>query len=96
MSNNPNNILESYILASKEKISDDGLEEILHYYEHGEYEMSFEGLVIELMNVRNYPNNFDFIDWKKLALYYGLDKETVFEGDFWMKFMNWGEKFLAR
>ncbi|WP_214824105.1 hypothetical protein [Exiguobacterium algae] len=85
-----NEKLASFILASEEKIPNDGLEEVRHYYEHGEYEMSFEGLVIELMSVRKYPDNFDFNDWKELAIYYGLDRESVFEGDFWMEFLQWG------
>jgi hypothetical protein len=93
MINNYNERLASYILASEGNIPSDGLEEVRHFYEHGEYEMSFEGLIIEFMSVRKYPENFDFKDWKELAIYYGLDRESVFEWDFWMKFLDWGENF---
>ena len=96
MMNNDNERLASYISASEGIISSDAIEEVRHFYEHGEYEMSFEGLVIELMKVRKYPNNFNLNEWRELAISYGLNKETVFDGEFWVKFINWGVLFENR
>lgn len=83
--------LGKFINDSEKIISKDGIDAVRHYFEHGEYEMSFEGLVIELMNAEIYPDNFIFSEWKELALKFGLDTESVFDGDFWRKFMVWGK-----
>ncbi|PUA36421.1 hypothetical protein C8Z91_23730 [Paenibacillus elgii] len=85
--------LFEYISKSEMVISLEGLEEVKHFYEHGEYEMSFEGLVIEFMRINVYPTDFNFSDWKQLALDYGLHNNSVFDGDFWNKFYRWGKSY---
>ncbi len=65
-------IIEDFIKMSKSILPLDGLEGVEHYLEHGEYEMSYEGLAIELYTTGEYPTNFNFIKWKEL----GLDEET--------------------
>jgi len=86
--------LSQFVEQSKAVIPSDGLEGVMHYWEHGEYEMSFEGLVIELIQAGSYPKDFHFPDWKELALHFHLDTESVFDGDFWNKFVLWGEAYL--
>jgi hypothetical protein len=71
----------------------DGLEGVMHYLEHGEYEMSFEGLVIELMKLEVYTDGFNFSEWKELGLQFRLNEESVFDSDFWSKFLAWGESY---
>lgn len=84
------NSLIELIKMSESVLSSDDLEGVLHYLEHGEYEMSFEGLVIEFYSTDKYPTNFNFEQWKKLAVSFGLDKESVFDENFWDKFIKWG------
>jgi hypothetical protein len=85
--------LAEYITSSEKVIPLEDLEEVKHYYEHGEYEMSFEGLVIEFMRINTYPTDFNCTDWEQLALHYGLHNHSVFDGDFWNNFNRWGKSF---
>lgn len=91
MKNSTKERLKRFIKISEEIITIDSLEEVIHYYDHGEYEMAFEGLVIELINANRYPDNFIFYEWMELALEFNLDKESIFDGEFWRKFILWGE-----
>lgn len=86
-------ILEDFIKISKRFLSLDRLEAVEHYLEHGEYEMAYEGLVIELYSIGLYPTNFNFTKWKELGLVFGLDKEAVFDEEFWDKFNKWGQAY---
>lgn len=87
-------LLEEAINVSKSILSLEGLEGVEHYLQHGEYEMAYEGLVIELYASGLYPANFNFTDWKELGLVLGLDKESVFDEEFWDKFNKWGQAYI--
>ena len=65
----------------------------MHYFNHDEYKMAFEGLIIELMVKKIYPGRFDFAEWKHLVKSYKLNEESVFDGAFWEKFCKWGSSF---
>lgn len=88
--------LERFLKSSEKHISPDGLEEVRHYFEHGEFEMSFEGLVIELIKAGYYPDDFEYLNWKKVAMEFGLDAESVFDGDFWNNFVRWGHSYANK
>ncbi|WP_341278981.1 hypothetical protein [Paenibacillus sp. FSL H8-0537] len=83
--------LEQFISLSKALFSAEELEAVKHYFEHDEYEMAFEGLVIELYSSGKYPEEFNFAKWKELGIAFGLDKETIFDEKFWVKFNEWGQ-----
>ncbi|MBP1967573.1 hypothetical protein [Paenibacillus aceris] len=85
--------LERYIEASKALLASEGIDEVLHYFRHDEYEMAYEGLLIELTNIGEYPLNIDFLEWKELGEHYRLDKEFVFDSFIWEKFINWGKLY---
>lgn len=85
--------LEQYIISSKELLDIESIKEIEHYFNHSEYEMAFEGLLIELTKVGKYPKRFIFLEWKALGEHYKLDKESVFDGAIWRKFLNWGNDY---
>jgi hypothetical protein len=85
--------LEKYISCSKELLTNEAIEAIMHYLSHDEYEMAFEGLLIELINIGQYPTSFIFLDWKELGEHYELDKESVFDELIWEKFIQWCESF---
>lgn len=63
-----------------------------HYFLNGEYEMSFELLIMELMTKNVYPNNFVFSEWEKLAIAYNLQNENVYSLN-WDSFIKWGKGF---
>ena len=90
------NSLIELIKISESILSSDDLEGVLHYLEHGEYEMSFEGLVIEFYTTGKYPANFNYEKWRKLAILFGLDKESLFDEKFWDKFNEWGVAYSHR
>ena len=87
--------LENFIEKSKSVLSLEGLEGVAHYLNHGEYEMAYEGLVIELYTTGLYPSNFNFAEWKELGLAFELEKESVFDEEFWDKFNNWGQAYIS-
>jgi hypothetical protein len=86
--------LKQYIASSKDLLLTDAIKEIEHYFNHSEYEMALEGLLIELTNLQKYPSGFNFLEWKALGEHYKLDKETVFDASIWTKFLDWGEDYL--
>ncbi|KJS13671.1 MAG: hypothetical protein VR67_03515 [Peptococcaceae bacterium BRH_c8a] len=90
MKESPEEKLALYIKSAEKLIPRDGLESVKHYYKHDEFEMAFEGLILELLKTGKYPNNYDYIQWKELAIHYGLNKESVFDGQLWSKFVKWG------
>ena len=61
------------------------IEAVQHYIDHDELEMAFEGLFIELMKTKK-TVNIDTSTGKETALFLKLDKETVYDPDFWIKF----------
>ena len=71
-------------------LSDRALEVVDHYNEHGEFEMAFEGLVIELIKADAAPDSFDYEEWCGLLRAIGLDQEQVFDVEIWNKFIEWG------
>jgi hypothetical protein len=70
-------------------ISEDSYKEVKHFYEHGEYEMAFEGLALELMQLDRRPVNFDYKSWCGIIKEMKLDQESVFDAEFWHKFQEW-------
>ncbi|MET3195165.1 hypothetical protein [Bacillus sp. OAE603] len=82
--------LKEYILSSEEVLDTEAIKEVEHYYNQGEYEMAFEGLLIELIQIRKYPKRFIFNDWKELSEVYNIENESVFDESIWPKFLKWG------
>ncbi|NLF45880.1 MAG: hypothetical protein GX581_07375 [Syntrophomonadaceae bacterium] len=78
-----------FIKSSKDIISNEAYSEVWHYYEHEEYEMAFEGLLIEFIQEDKYPRDFEKAEWKTLGIEFGLDNNSVFDPDIWNKFISW-------
>lgn len=85
------NQLIELIKISAQYLDDSAYREIEHYLKHDEYEMAFEGLIIELIKNKIQPDSFDFINWKEIAVFYNLDKCSVFLINFWNEFVEWVE-----
>lgn len=81
--------LKEFIELSENQIPKKGMKELKYYCNHAEYEMAFEGLIIELISANKYPQKFDATEWKKVAIAFGLKEESVFDSEIWNKFMNW-------
>lgn len=64
----------------------EAIREVQHYVEHGEPEMAFEGLFIELIEVGKIPKSVDKVSCLQLGVYLKLDVESVLDDAFWMKF----------
>ncbi|MET3195190.1 hypothetical protein [Bacillus sp. OAE603] len=86
--------LNEYIISSEEVLDTEAIKEVRHYYNQGEYEMAFEGLLIELIQIRKYPKGFIFHDWKGLGEVYNLNNESVFDASIWSKFLKWGNDYF--
>ena len=84
--------LFSFIENSKEIIPMDGYLESCRFFEHGEFEMAFEGLLIELITEGKKPKGFNAAEWIALGKEFELDKDSVFDGDIWEKFIEWASK----
>lgn len=73
----------------KEYLDEDANKEVWHFFTHGEYEMSLEGLLIEMINLQKYPRNISIDTINELVRYYHLDDESVFDYEFWQKYIEW-------
>ena len=70
-------------------LDQDSQDAVSHYITHEEYEMAFEGFFLEMINKK--VNSSKFLVYVDLGKNLGLDKESVFDGDFWNKFSIWIE-----
>ena len=79
------------LISLSEKLLDNKLLEVKHFYKYNEYEMALEGLLIELIGSKISSNNFDLRKVKNLIIHYGLNKEFNFDELIWNKFLNWSK-----
>ena len=77
------------ISICRQLIAEDGAKEVQHFYDQGEFEMAFEGLVLELISADVAPSDISYGEWIALGKALKLDEESIFVGDFWDKFLNW-------
>ncbi|KLV04647.1 hypothetical protein ABT56_14410 [Photobacterium aquae] len=68
-------------------LCEDAVSEIVHYIEHNEPEIAFEGLFIELIQLGVLPKNVDKTSCIELGEYLNLDSESVLGDEFWSKFI---------
>lgn len=67
------------IKECEEKLDKESVDEVMHFYNHGEYEMALEGLIIEMIKVQKYPKSYTIDILNELVLYYRLNIESVFD-----------------
>ncbi len=58
---------------------------VSHFLAHDEYEMAYEGLLIEMIKSNYKPSREEADEYLKIGKALGLDKESVFDPDFWKK-----------
>ena len=64
---------------------------VQHYIDHSEYEMAFEGIFIEIMNLEEHSQkaHIDVSQYVELGKQLKLDTDSVFDDDFWPKFTKY-------
>lgn len=72
-----------------------GFKEVKKYYNYGEFEVALEGLIIELIAAKKYPEEFNPEEWKKIAIDFELNNETVLDDNSWENFLNWCNEYTA-
>ena len=50
----------------------------MHFYNHGEFEMALEGLLIEMINAKEYPKKCQISDVISLCYYYKIGSRVFF------------------
>jgi len=73
----------------REMVSEETIAEGERLLDHGEWEMAFEGLALDLMQSSEVPYFFNRDRVRALALKLGLNRESVFDGRFWEKLEAW-------
>jgi len=69
-------------------LDESSVEAVKHYLNHDEYEMAFEGLLIDLMERGCGLNDVEWCRYIDIGKKMGLDKESVFDSAFWGKFSD--------
>lgn len=80
----------------KEYLDGEAMDEVMHFYNHGEYEMALEGVLIEMINIKKYPKRYQISDVINLCYYYKIDKESVFDSEIWDKVSSWKEGYCNK
>lgn len=85
------NYLQNMCTTLSSILDNDSIQAVTHYNTHAEYEMAFEGLFIELMNLKE-PPAIDVKESVEIAYLLNLDNESVFLSNFWERF----QVFIAK
>jgi hypothetical protein len=87
--------ISKYILEIKNKnqtsLNEETHQAVDHYLLHDEYEMAFEILFLELMKKELFKD-IDIFKSKKTAIFLKLNKESIFDFNFWKKFEAFCER----
>lgn len=78
--------LKNLINDSKSLIDNNGFSEVLHYYNHDEYEIALEGLLLEFITLKILPSSISLKRLEELAIAFNLKDEPNLDSDFWKKF----------
>lgn len=81
--------VEAFVRSFADSLSSDARTEIQHYLDHGEPEIAFEGLVLELGGQDVSPWQQPRAAWLSLAERLGLREESVLTGDLWGRLSSW-------
>lgn len=81
--------VQSLVALYVDVLSDAALAELRHQLDHGEHEVAFEGLVIELSEQDTSPGRAPRAQWLGLAQRLGLREHSVLVGDLWGLLEGW-------
>ncbi|WP_374981513.1 hypothetical protein PSGK_11420 [Pseudomonas solani] len=78
------------LMLIRSDISDEAFSDICHYVEHDEYEMAFEYLLLEVMDLK-LNDNFVGGEVMGIAVFLGLDRDYHYDENFWGRLNSiWG------
>ncbi|WP_323637287.1 hypothetical protein [Pectobacterium polaris] len=80
-----NNSISKLIDLYGNDLDEEAINSINHLLDHGEYEMAYEGMFIDLMSIGFNPNDIDISHYIKIGIELGLNRECVFYSGFWNK-----------
>ncbi|MBA0207250.1 hypothetical protein H0259_21595 [Pectobacterium aroidearum] len=83
-----NSILRLIDIYGKD-LDEETIRSVNHFLDHGEYEMAYEGIFIDLMSIGFNPENIDVSHYIAIGIRLGLNKESVFDFDFWNKLVSY-------
>jgi hypothetical protein len=86
--NKINIFLKSTLNEVGSYLDEDSIKTVNHYIDHDEYEMAFEIIFLEIMKMHKKPV-IDYKQTTETALHLKLDKQTIFDIDFWKKYKDW-------
>lgn len=89
--NKVKNYIEEILRIYCNLLSSECIEAVHHYLDHDEFEMAFEGLFLDLMKIGQIPQLIDSKECIDVAKTLKLDRESVFDADFWKKFLEFIE-----
>ena len=73
---------------NKDLLPVEAREAVLRYLNSAEYEMSFEGLFLDLMDIGRFRSNYDLEYCLEIGMGLNLNNVSVFNDDFWSLFVN--------
>jgi hypothetical protein len=66
----------------------DSIDAVRYYIEHDEYEIAFEGLMLDLYKRGSLPKGFDTQEATTIAVALHLNEDSVLDSEFWDKFQR--------
>ena len=86
--------LEAIFSELAQGLDSDSVTAVRWNIDHGEIEMAFEGLCLELITLSRRPNRDLCERLRSLGIELGLNEESVYDTDFWKHFIDFieGEK----
>lgn len=78
------------------KLGRETVDSVRHFIDHDEYEMAYEGLFIDLMDIRFDPNEINVDIYRKIGEDLNLNEESVFDEGFLEKFEGYLNKWKMR
>ncbi|MEQ6970951.1 hypothetical protein [Pectobacterium polaris] len=66
-------------------LDEETINSVNHFLEHGEYEMAYEGMFIDLMSIGFNSDDIDVLHYIEIGIRLGLNEWSVFDFNFWNK-----------
>lgn len=81
-------LITELLNAAAPKLDLETINGVKHYLDHDEYEMAFEGLFIDLIELSIVPD-VDLTIYLELGKKLKLNEEAIFDANFWGKFQEY-------
>lgn len=82
-------IAKNIFVNEKIELDQKTKDSVSHFLSHDEYEMGYEGLFIEMIKSNYVPSRDEAAEYLKIGRDLGLDRESVFDPEFWEKLVSY-------